>query len=153
MERKSQSANDSVNRTGLLSLPIDDLDDSIMYELLKWAIENKPPEFIKSLIEQGVNVNTKDVSGYTPLHTAAHKSPLDIMQYLIANGANVNAKTNDGWTPLHTVALVCKNVEILQYLISAGADVHAKNNVGTIPLDYAKTEETKQILREAMGLE
>ena len=79
----------------------------------------------------------------------------DIFKYLIEKGVNVNGKGSCGWTLLHTVVFHSNydpdsNIESIKYLIENGADVHAKTDEGRTPLDFANTEEVKNILREAM---
>ena len=143
--RKSQSSNKSTTLTRL-ELP---LDDAIMFDLLKWAIQKQSLEVITSLIDQGVNVNARSAHyGWTALHNAMEGS-LEVVQLLIAKGANVNAKNVYDRTPLHW-AILYGAVDVVQYLVDQGADVHAKDDKGKTPLDYAYTEEKKRILREAM---
>ena len=52
---------------------------------------------VQGLVNQGVNVNARTVSGKTPLMAAAHKGYTDIVQVLLSNNAEVNAcdKHND----------------------------------------------------------
>jgi len=58
-------------------------------------------EYVKSLISQGADVNAKNKSGWTPLHTAAaYKSNGEVLEYLLVNGADVNATNDFGETPL-----------------------------------------------------
>ncbi|MEK7223171.1 MAG: ankyrin repeat domain-containing protein, partial [Pseudomonadota bacterium] len=47
---------------------------------------------VQTLMEQGVNVNVRTISGKTPLMAAAYKGYSDIIQMLLDNGADVNAK-------------------------------------------------------------
>jgi len=54
-------------------------------------------EIVELLIAKGADVNSKDKSGYTPLHGAATDVTVEL---LIAEGADVNAKGDDGSTPL-----------------------------------------------------
>ena len=64
------------------------------------------------------DVNVKNVSGMTPLHTVASMGHKLTVKVLIARGADINAKDDCGRTPLHvatsgghknTVELLCKH--------------------------------------------
>ena len=55
---------------------------------------------VQSLLNQGVNVNVRTISGKTPLMAAAYKGYSDIVQMLLDNGADVNAKDGRGDTAL-----------------------------------------------------
>ena len=146
-----QPSNDEPTITGVVLPPIDD-DDA--YDLLDWAItRNKPLEFIKSLVDQGLNI-VENPEGYglasRLLQSAAMQSSLDVVQFLILHGANVNKDDSRGKTPLHYAAQSNPNIDVLEYLIDQGADVHATDIDGKKPLDCTYDEEAKRILRDAM---
>lgn len=95
-------------------------------------------EVAQLLIAHGVDVNVKDLNGWTPLHLT--ESP-EVAQLLIAKGADVNAKDNSGRTPLQTT----RSPEVAQLLITQGAAV----NVTKTLLHYwvwAKSPEVAQLL-------
>ena len=154
----NQSSNNRPTLTGVVLPPLDEWDMSV---LLDWAIQSKPLEFIKYLVEQGVNAKVIDecvlsdsLHCATCLGRAGWEDCLDVVQCLISAGADVNAKNCVGETPLHQSAIRnYKSIDVLQYLIEQGADPHVKDDDGKTPLDVANGEETKRILREAMGLE
>ena len=52
------------------------------------------------LIENGADVNAKQMQGVTPLHSAAHNGQTKLSKLLIDNGADINAKMDNGQTPL-----------------------------------------------------
>jgi ankyrin repeat protein len=62
-------------------------------------------ELVEMLIENGADVDDRDVHGYTPLLLAIQAGNTDIAKVLIAGGADVNARAvNDGGedvTPLY----------------------------------------------------
>lgn len=54
-------------------------------------------ELVEMLIENGADVDDRDVHGYTPLLLAIQSGHTDIAKVLIAGGADVNARAvNDG---------------------------------------------------------
>ncbi len=58
---------------------------------------------VQTLIDSGVNVNVRTVSGKTPLMAAAFRGYTDIAQLLISAGADIHSMDRDGSTAL-TVA-------------------------------------------------
>jgi ankyrin repeat protein len=48
--------------------------------------------FFSLLIRAGVNINSIDNDGWTPLHAAAHWDKHDIIKYLIDRNADLEAK-------------------------------------------------------------
>ncbi len=93
-------------------------------DLIK-AVETENLTLIKSLIEKGANVNTKNEYGLTALHIAVVKGNLQIIKYLVEKGADVKAKNEDDKTVLN-YAKDRNNLEIVKYLIEKGADVNGK---------------------------
>jgi pectate lyase len=88
---------------------------------------------VRSFLEQGADINTKDELGWTPLYWAASTGRTEVAELLIAKGADIQAKTNDEATPLHQ-ASSSGGEELVKLLISKNADVNAKNKNGTTPL-------------------
>ena len=68
--------------------------------LLDGSVQNGNIQVVKHNIASGADVNVKDESGSTPLHSAALFGYREISELLIAKGANVNAKNDAGETPL-----------------------------------------------------
>ncbi|NEQ40599.1 MAG: ankyrin repeat domain-containing protein [Okeania sp. SIO3I5] len=56
-------------------------------------------ELVKSLIEQGVDVNVKDKENATCLMSSVSRNYIDIVKLLIEKGADVNAKNDWDYTP------------------------------------------------------
>ena len=52
------------------------------------------------LINNGADVNAKQMQGVTPLHSAANNGQTLLAKLLIDNGADLNAKMGNGLTPL-----------------------------------------------------
>lgn len=55
---------------------------------------------VQTLLQQGVNVNIRTVSGKTPLMAAAYKGYSDIAQLLVDHGADVSIEDSKGETAL-----------------------------------------------------
>ena len=103
---------------------------------------NTCPEVLEYMIDQGANVNVRDLAHRTPLHYAACMNPnAEIMKCLIEGGADINAKDSlaNGFdlTPLYYAAGFNPNVEVTKYLVENGAEANIKNKFGVTPLQYA----------------
>jgi uncharacterized protein len=104
--------------------------DNLLRAALMGLTEAPNPKVVELLINLGVNVNSRDHYGFTPLHYAArNKSPAadpslstTCVKLLVAAGADVNAKDRDGITPMHrSVAFSPWNLELIEVLLAAGA--------------------------------
>ena len=105
-------------------------------------------EAVKQHLDAGVDVNTKNKQGRTPLSAA---TTTEIAELLIANGADVNVKTATGRTPLHNA----DTKGIAELLIAKGANVNALilsgSDQGKTPLDTADNKEIANLLRVIGG--
>ncbi|MDB4797181.1 ankyrin repeat domain-containing protein [bacterium] len=120
-------------------------------------------EAVKKSIADGIDVNTKDVKGVTPLHHAVRNGHKEIVKLLILSGADVNATDKqDAETPLHWAAYAGEN-DIVELLVKSGADLNSKRNIvlhskdrlGATPLDHAlnrKKYDTVDLLRKYGGM-
>ena len=115
---------------------------------LRRACENYELDEVKQLIEEGVDVDSRDEFGGTPLMyaCAVRKSEfgidnVDIVRLLLDHGADVNHKftNNDGGngTALHYATHNGYN-ETVKLLIERGANLHVKDSGNRTPLDDAK---------------
>eukprot|EP00602_Paraphysomonas_sp_CaronLab_P010982 CAMPEP_0185018430 /NCGR_PEP_ID=MMETSP1103-20130426/1159_1 /TAXON_ID=36769 /ORGANISM="Paraphysomonas bandaiensis, Strain Caron Lab Isolate" /LENGTH=90 /DNA_ID=CAMNT_0027548241 /DNA_START=43 /DNA_END=311 /DNA_ORIENTATION=+ len=75
---------------------------------------------VKRCVERGINIHTRDKSGWTALHLAARNGRRDICEYLISKGADVTIRNNLGSTALHLAARNGHR-DTCEYLISKGA--------------------------------
>ena len=86
-------------------------------------------EVVRSLLEQGVDVNAAQGDGMTALHWAALRDQLEMAQMLIEAGANIKAVTRLGdLTPLF-LACTHGNSAMIDLLLKAGADSNTANTV------------------------
>lgn len=92
---------------------------------------------VKSLVELGANVNTKDEQGWSPLARCLCGVPqskvFSMAKTLLDHGADVNSVNNDGHTPL----IICVKRrfspglgEVLKMLFRRGADERVKGSDG-----------------------
>lgn len=67
---------------------------------LTHAVELGATEVIEAILEKGVPVDQRYVTGMTPLMVAARDGKLDALKQLISKGADVHAAMDDGTTVL-----------------------------------------------------
>ena len=92
---------------------------------------------VRSFVEQGISVDSRDSEGRTALHYAAMQGKADVVEFLLSRGADVNAKDKDfGFIPLHHAASG-GHKDVVEMLLAKGADVNAKDKYGWTPLDSA----------------
>ena len=82
------------------------------------AIKANDIEQVKSLIEAGVDIHTKDYE--MPLHIAARNGYIEIVNLFIEKGVDLTIKELDGRTALDWAKLRSHN-EVFNCLIEAGA--------------------------------
>jgi serine/threonine-protein phosphatase 6 regulatory ankyrin repeat subunit B len=95
------------------------------------AILSERIEVAKYFLNEGANVNSKDIYQKTPLHTAAEKGLNKIVICLVKKGAIVDAQDDNGWTPLH---YSLRFLEITRYLLHHKANPNIKDKDGVSPL-------------------
>ena len=100
------------------------------------AAEYSHYAIVKFLIDNGGNVNYKDIYGNTAIHKASSNGRLKIVRLLINRGANINTKTNGGYTALMT-ATINDHKEIVSLLIENNAYINEKNHYGDTALYFA----------------
>jgi ankyrin repeat protein len=99
-----------------------------------------------NIIEDGADVNAKEILCWTPLHYALAKGQDGTVEVLLKAGADVNAKDLVGWTPLH---YACRRDDssiiwkLLQYVAEVG--VQGRDRVS--PLHCAAIEGHLEVAR------
>jgi ankyrin repeat protein len=96
-------------------------------------------EVMRHLIHDlGVDPNSGDQRGVTPLHHACGHGPLKMVDLLLREyGVDVNASDKEGDTPLHD-ACRWRHVELVRRLLDeSGVDVNRRNALGMSPFHEA----------------
>lgn len=102
-----------------------------------------PDELIVWLVEQGLDVDTPDNYGGTPLWERASLGQVEQIPLLLSLGADIQRPRQFAGSPLHG-ATGHQRPRAVRVLLEHGADVHATNESGETPLDYglARTSNT-----------
>ncbi|RGP78889.1 ankyrin repeat domain-containing 50 [Fusarium longipes] len=108
--------------------------------------ENKP--IVESFIAtEGIDNNSKDMNGRTPLSWAATNADPSIVQCLIENPlVSINEPDNNGRTPLSWSAEHGRSDVVECLLTSNAVNVNLKDSDGRTPLDWATFEGNEAVM-------
>ncbi len=89
-------------------------------------------------LESGVDINSRDEHGWTPLMISTFNGKEEVAILLIRSGADVNAKDKSGYGPMHWAAFKGYN-NVVKLLVEKKANVNAISTHGLTPLLQAAT--------------
>jgi len=96
----------------------------------------------------GVDADSRDDNGWTPLSWAAANGYEGIAQMLLGQDADADSKNDWGWTPL-SLAVENGHERVVQLLLNQGVDVNSRDDDDWTPLSRAAAnghEEVVQLL-------
>jgi hypothetical protein len=103
---------------------------------------------VKSLIDEGVDVNERDALGKSPLSIAIEMGNLELVKLLIEEGAGINIYDYSGQTPL-CLAVRSNHIAIVAFLLDRGADVNLCDDWDQMPLFFSEgNKEIESLLLE-----
>jgi len=105
-------------------------------DLLFDAARRGDVAYLRELLATGVDVNTQDAKGFTPLIIAAYDDHLEATKLLLEAGADVNVQDRAGNTALMGVCFK-GYPEIARQLIAHGATLDLQNGNGGTALMFA----------------
>lgn len=135
-------ANDSLVRSTLTSLSVEDIDSKDEYgnTLLLLACQYRCEDLVRIMLNKGANPNAVNLSGACCLHFACYRdsASFQIAKILLQNGANPDiAETSFGCTPLHYCA-GNGDIEFCKVILSYGAQINAVDYYNYTCVDYAR---------------
>ena len=109
------------------------------------AVKSGNGAAVRTLLQNGADVNAPSVDGTTPLHWAVHRNDVELVDVLIRAGANVKATNRYGVAPV-SLAAENGNAAVIERLLAAGADPNATLPGGeTVLMTAARTGDAKAI--------
>jgi len=105
---------------------------------------------LRQLVDVGVDINSRDESGYTALHWTAISGKTDCLRILITSkGCDVNITDQGGWTALHYAAYKGHKGCVIALLIVPEIDIDIKNSLKKTAAQLATKKEIVSILKES----
>ncbi|CAH1783527.1 unnamed protein product [Owenia fusiformis] len=125
-----------------------DITDKAGCAAIHSAIDGKNSELIEWILDDGADVNTKELSTkWTPLlRCASVNGNVNVASTLIKQGAELDIKDADGKTAL-MIAVVNGHQPLVELLLSKNADVQAKNEFGKTVIEMAHSMDRQLIIR------
>ncbi|MDQ7823923.1 MAG: ankyrin repeat domain-containing protein [Candidatus Eremiobacteraeota bacterium] len=123
-----------------------DLDDRFV-----WAVFFKDLEKMKSLLEEGANINGSDRTGMPALVNLWNGRLSDygqVLDFLTSHGADINVRDSSGQTIIHRMACEMNfNRPLYDYLAAHGANLDIADNDGYTPLLWAVAFSNERMVR------
>lgn len=115
------------------------ISDDSAYLMFKSFVKQGNLEAIIYLLDQGLNLNAKDLIGNTLLHCAAaygKNNVEDILDLLLFRGLSIDLLGAGNMTPLILAVYFCQ-YQLIQYLINHGANTQLTDDKNRKAIDYA----------------
>jgi ankyrin repeat protein len=92
-----------------------------------------------------IDLNAKDISGYTALAQALVNGHSKIVRLLFEHKADLSVRTNEG-NNLLMLAVLSEQPDLVEFLLSRGVELDTQNNVGDTALMIAAARAQNQIV-------
>jgi ankyrin repeat protein len=108
---------------------------------------------VRKVLDEGVDVNWKDHSGWSALMLATCINHVEVVKLLLDKAAEVNIQNNSGWTVLMMASSNGK-IECVRLLLERGADMSIKDRNGKTAKNWANGRvDIVQLLNEVCMLQ
>lgn len=120
----------------------EDVNNDIGAMALFLAVEREDLNMVQTLLNLGLNPNTKDNTGQASLHRATRRANEAMIKLLLEHGAEIDCNDDDGRTPW-SASVRMADKHVLKVLLDAGADPSTRGLQGVSELyTAAKDGET-----------
>lgn len=119
------------------------LDAKTGFTALHMATNKNFPATIKALVEQGADIEARDVNQWTALHHAVQMGFVESSKMLLELGADPNALSVSNWTTLHQTGNRINTAEeaniaaIAKLLLDAGVNIDVQSDKGITALQLS----------------
>ena len=125
------------------------MQTNTLNEQLHHATQRGDKETVLKLLQQGADINVRDIQGRTPVMIATYQHNTDMVRALLQAGADVNIRDNNKENPLlHAGAQGW--LDLLRLAIEAHADTKLTNRFGGISIIPASERGHVEVVRELL---
>ncbi|OAL29898.1 hypothetical protein AYO22_01804 [Fonsecaea multimorphosa] len=151
LSRFLEQPNKLASSVQILSIPLRRRDNQYdlfpkqhgaLHVVAYWGLDN----LVSSLLRDGMDVNSQDSYGTTPLILAAKNCHKLAAQLLLEKGAEINARNNRGETALYWAARNGHEA-MVDFLLKKGASVLMKDDEGWTALDWAVVGSNSEVVK------
>jgi hypothetical protein len=114
-------------------------------------IEQGDRSGVLALLESGVDINSRNSSGWTPLMMAVESGDAEMVAMLLKNGSNPEATSPKGQTAL-LLAMSQGDPVIVGELVRGGSKVNHQDGEGNTALMVATVQEHQLVVKALLGL-
>ncbi|GIS78470.1 MAG: hypothetical protein CM1200mP14_00360 [Gammaproteobacteria bacterium] len=115
------------------------------------AAQQGDAQIVRTLLQQGEDVNAAQSDGLTALHWAALNNDLEMAKLLLYAGATVKPTTRVGsYTPLHLASRSGYH-EVMKAMLDAGADPNKLTATGVTAMHFAAQSDAPEPYKSARG--
>ena len=129
-------SDDEYEREGRIRRDSDDFDDEDMSSPLIAAAEAGDLRTVRSVLEQGTDINETTNWGCTALWHAVDNSFFEIVRLLLHHGADKEKANTQGENPMHLAARA-GHLDIVKALVEHGANIQTVDDLSHSPLQLA----------------